>query len=341
MMSFVVLLISAVTAQVIYNVQYVNQPASCPIVNNSTPITSSSLDAIQNRGFLRCGTTEGDNIFGKLSGSGGDRVGFDIAQCKAVAAAIFPDYTSSRVQYTTADSITRFTLIQNKTWDMVAWSTTKTALREAKYNLRFGPVMLYDGAGIAAKKSNTAVVALSDIPANSTVCVTIGSTTQAAVANWGAAKNISVNATLQKKDVYAAFVSGQCTYIGDDLSGLASNLNSSTDRILTGNPLSKEPLAPFSNAGETQIGQIIEAVINGLLLAEERGVTKANAQASNDVYSTEVGTSLGLNPTFMTNVIKTVGNYAEIYAEFVNASVPRAGGANRLFKDGGLLYASD
>lgn len=46
---------------------------------------------------------------------------------------------------------------------MVAWSTTKTALREAKYNLRFGPVMLYDGAGIAAKKSNTAVVALSDM----------------------------------------------------------------------------------------------------------------------------------------------------------------------------------
>lgn len=333
-MLFLVLL-SVVTAQVVYNVQYINQQA-CPV-----EIPKSSPDAIRNRGFLKCGTTEGDNIFGKLSGNAGDRVGFDVAQCKAVAAAIFPDYSPTRISYTTVDSLTRFTLVESKALDMVAWSTTATVLRAAKYNLKFGPTMLYDGAGIAAKKTNTAVVALSDIPANSSVCVTVGSTTEKAISTWGAGKNIKVSATLQKPEVYAAFANGQCTYIADDLSGLASLIDKNTDRILTGNPLSKEPLTPFGNVGEVQFGQILDAVINGLILAEERGITIANAQASNDVYAPEVGTRLGLSTTFMTNVIKNVGNYAEIYAEFVNATVPRAGGANRLYKDGGLLYPTD
>ena len=332
-MNKIVYFIFSVVAAQTYNVQFVNSPATCPV---ETPV--SSANAIMNRGFLGCGTAETDNIFGKLSGTQGDREGFDVTLCKAVAAAIFPDYTFPRVKYTTVDGTTRFSLIQSKSVDMVARGTTKNALRAATY--KFAPVMLYDGTTIAAKKTNT-VAALSDIPNGATVCTAKATTTEKAVATWGQNKGIVVSATFEQAAVYEAFANGQCAYIAGDLTALTSNINSSTDRILTGNPFSKEPLAPFANVGETQFGQILEAVMNGLILAEERGVTKSTASATNDVYPAELGAKLGLSAFFMTNVIKNVGNYGEIYAQFVNTSIPRAGGMNRLSKDGGLLYPTD
>ena len=52
-----------------------------------------------------------------------------------------------------------------------------------------------------------------------------------------------------------------------------------------------------------------------------------------------MGASLGLPNDFMVNVIKQVGNYAEVYERHLGPqgiNIPR--GPNRLWKDGGLLY---
>ena len=93
-------------------------------------------------------------------------------------------------------------------------------------------------------------------------------------------------------------------------------------------------------------------VINGLITAEELGVTSANAAdlAANSENPTvkrllgtsdEYGSYIGLENDWMLNVITTVGNYGEIFERNLGQETPLKlkRGANALPRDGGLLYA--
>ena len=52
------------------------------------------------------------------------------------------------------------------------------------------------------------------------------------------------------------------------------------------------------------------------------------------------GTSLGLDATFMQDVIRQVGNYDQIYARTIGQiGLPRAGTLNDIWTQGGLIYA--
>jgi general L-amino acid transport system substrate-binding protein len=56
-----------------------------------------------------------------------------------------------------------------------------------------------------------------------------------------------------------------------------------------------------------------------------------------------LGEGLGLNPDFMVDVIKAVGNYGESYERHVGADtpvgIPREGSLNALWTQGGIMYA--
>jgi general L-amino acid transport system substrate-binding protein len=95
-------------------------------------------------------------------------------------------------------------------------------------------------------------------------------------------------------------------------------------------------------------------VVNGVILAEEKGITSANvaemaAATPEDAevarllgIEGEFGQLLGLAPDFMVNVIGAVGNYGEIYERHLGpegTNIPREGTLNALWTDGGLLYA--
>jgi len=323
----------AVEAQTVYNVQYVTN--AC---------VAKTLSSIVARGFLRCGCPEGDPIFGYVTGN--DRAGFDVSMCKAVAAALFPNFNTSNIQYTSVDTITRFSLIQSGQVDMVAYSTTNTVDRVTRLGLKFSPIMLYDGTGIAARSANSTVNATSQL-GNATVCVSVGTSTIDAVTRFAVGKNITVRSEFSRLTLYQSLNNGTCIYIADDMSALASNMNmtgssdNSTARILQGPPISKEPLAPFVSANETALGVLLDVVINGLLLAEEKGVFRANATGNSAFYPSTVGQNLTLASNFMEGVIRTVGNYGEIYEAYVGTKIPRASGINRLVRDGGIMYPTD
>ena len=93
------------------------------------------------------------------------------------------------------------------------------------------------------------------------------------------------------------------------------------------------------------------------MIAEELGVTSANvaAMAANPPNQgvanllgvgfdgaavVAFGTSLGLNATFMQDVIAAVGNFGEIYDRTIGEIGPeRSGSLNDLWTRGGLIYA--
>ena len=87
--------------------------------------------------------------------------------------------------------------------------------------------------------------------------------------------------------------------------------------------------------------------------AEELGISSSNvaglrAQATdnpeiNRLLGTEgnMGKMLGLSNDWAYNVISQVGNYSEVFNEFIGPNTPigLARGLNAQYKDGGILYA--
>ena len=116
--------------------------------------------------------------------------------------------------------------------------------------------------------------------------------------------------------------------------------------------LSKEPLGPVVRHGDDQWFDIVRWVIFATVAGEEYGVSSANVDEVRD--STEnpevrrmlglegdLGLKLGLSNEWAYNVLKLVGNYAEIYDRNLGPDtatfIPR--GLNSLYADGGLLYS--
>jgi general L-amino acid transport system substrate-binding protein len=115
--------------------------------------------------------------------------------------------------------------------------------------------------------------------------------------------------------------------------------------------ISKEPLAAAVRHGDQQFGDIVRWVGNVLIEAEEKGITKANAEEMKGSADPSVqallgtspgnGKALGLDEAWAFNAITAVGNYGEIFERNVGAGTPLGlqRGMNALWNAGGLVYA--
>ncbi len=116
--------------------------------------------------------------------------------------------------------------------------------------------------------------------------------------------------------------------------------------------ISKEPLGPVVRHGDNQWGDVVRWTFYALLIAEEKGITKANiAEVAASTTDPEVRRLLGLegdmgpmaglaNDAFM-KAIMAGGNYGEIFEANIGTSTPigLARGLNALWTQGGLQYA--
>ncbi len=117
--------------------------------------------------------------------------------------------------------------------------------------------------------------------------------------------------------------------------------------------MSKEPLTPAVPTGDDQWFDLVKAVAYVMINAEELGITSANVDemmGSDDPsvkrllgVEGEFGQAdLGLSADFAASVIRTMGNYGEMYDRYMGPNgdaftLPR--GPNKLWSDGGLIYA--
>jgi general L-amino acid transport system substrate-binding protein len=117
--------------------------------------------------------------------------------------------------------------------------------------------------------------------------------------------------------------------------------------------MSKEPLTPAVPHGDDKWFDVVKTTIWVLINAEELGVTQANVDEMKSSDNPEIARLLGVEGTFGQedlglaadfgyNVIKALGNYGEIYDRYMGPnglSFTLDRGLNKLWKDGGLLYA--
>jgi general L-amino acid transport system substrate-binding protein len=313
---------------------------------------AGTLDDVKARGKLNCGVTTGLVGFAAPDANG-EWKGFDVAVCRAVAAAVLGDATA--VEFVPTTGKTRFTALASGEIDMLARNTTWTFSRDVDLKFTFVGVNYYDGQGFMVPKA-LGVSSAKDLD-GATVCIQTGTTTELNLADFFRSNNISyepvpieTNAEAQQQ-----YLSGACDVYTTDASGLASTratFEAPDDHMLLPEIISKEPLGPLVRHGDNEWGDVVRWTLNALITAEELGVTSANMAEMgagtnnpeiNRLLGTEgtLGEMLGLNADWAMQALSVAGNYGEIFEQNIGESTPigLARGLNAQWTDGGLLYS--
>ena len=313
--------------------------------------SAGTLDDVKARGKLNCGVTTGLVGFAAPNASG-EWEGFDVAVCRAVAAAVLGDATA--VEFVPTTGKTRFTALSSGEIDMLARNTTWTMSRDTDLKFDFVGVNYYDGQGFMVPKA-LGVTSAKDLD-GATVCIQTGTTTELNLADYFRKNNISYEPVPIETNAEGTqqYLAGACDTYTTDASGLASTratFEAPNDHMLLPEIISKEPLGPLVRHGDNEGGDIVMWTLNALIAAEELGVTSANVNemaAATDkpevarLLGTEgdLGAMMGLDAEWAKRAIETQGNYGEIFAKNLGEETPigLARGLNAQWTDGGLLY---
>ncbi|CUH46379.1 amino acid ABC transporter substrate-binding protein [Ruegeria atlantica] len=315
--------------------------------------TAGTVDDVKARGKLNCGVTTGLVGFAAPDANG-EWKGFDVAVCRAVAAAVLGD--ASAVEFVPTTGKTRFTALASGEIDMLARNTTWTFSRDVDLKFEFVGVNYYDGQGFMVPKA-LGVTSAKELD-GATVCIQTGTTTELNLADFFRSNNISyepvpieTNAEAQQQ-----YLAGACDVYTTDASGLAATratFENPGDHVLLPEIISKEPLGPLVRHGDHEWGDVVRWTLNAMVSAEELGVTSANIDELssgagdnpevNRLLGTEgtLGEMLGLDADWAARAIKAGGNYGEVFAQNIGEETPigLARGLNAQWTDGGLLYS--
>lgn len=326
--------------------------AAAAVTALSTGASAATLDDVKAKGFVQCGVTTGLAGFGAPNDQG-EWAGFDVDYCRAMAAAIFGD--AAKVKYTPTTSKERFTALQSGEIDVLARNTTWTFSRDVNLGFEFVGVNYYDGQGFMVRKS-LGVTSAKELDGAS-VCIQTGTTTELNLADYFRTNGMSyesvvIETAAEGRGVYEE---ERCDVYTTDASGLAaqrSTMANPSEHIILPEIISKEPLGPLVRHGDNQWGDIARWTLNAMIVAEELGVTAANADemAANSKNPEilrllggegDMGAQLGLPADWAKNIIKQVGNYGESFERNLGTTTPLAleRGLNALWTDGGILYA--
>ena len=316
----------------------------------NVPVPGPTVDAIKRRGTLLCGVDTGIPGFA-FQDSAGTWRGFDVAYCRAVAAAVLSD--PEKVRYVPTTTPARFTVLQAGEIDVLIRDSTLTFSRNNQLKLDQVAVNFYAGQGFLVRR-NLNVTAAGDLN-GATICTLTGATLELNIADFARSKGTRFGTLLFEKsdEAIAAMEAGRCDGYTDDTGSLAavrSTLRAPAEWIVLDGVISKEPLGIHSRSGDVAWRNILYWVDAALKTAEEVGVTKANAAeqartsadpAVKRLLGTEggFGALLGLDNEWALRAVRTVGNYGELYDEFFGPKaldLPR--GQNRLWSQGGLHY---
>jgi general L-amino acid transport system substrate-binding protein len=333
--------------------------AGIGLILAATPVSSvaaadaqaRTLDAVRQRGLLRCG------VNGVLAGFSvaddkGNWTGFDVDYCKAVAVAVLGD--AAKVRYVPVTAKERFSGLQSGEIDVLIRNTTWTGARDSAAGLSFTGVNYYDGQGFMVMAS-LGVKSAKEFD-GVTVCVGAGTTTELNLAAYfKASKTSHTPMVFEKLDqTMQAYLAGRCEAFTTDMSALYSvrvQQARPRDHIVLPEVISKEPLGPSVRQGDAQWFTIVRWVHFALVNAEELGITQANVDQMLGSGDTDVrlllgkegdfGKGLGLDADFAARIIKAVGNYGEIFERNVGSGsrLKIARGLNNLWNKGGLQFA--
>jgi general L-amino acid transport system substrate-binding protein len=321
----------------------------------ATVQAGADLQTVKARNMLRCGVNEDIPGFAARDAAGNWQ-GFNVDFCRAVAAAAIGD--PDKVEFIPLTAAKRFPALQSKKIDLLMRNTTRTLSRETLLKVQFPAVLFYDGQGFMVAKS--ARIRSVDKLKGSTICIAKGTTHEKRLLEFFARRNESVTPLVIDSAGAAAeaLYSGRCQAYTSDASQLAALRTRAPGGAkafdILPERISREPTGPVVRNGDTQWATLVGWVLHVLVIAEEYGITRDNLDTrSADLSSNSLSWRLvsggdewlaremGARKDWGARAIRAVGNYGEMFERHLGKNTPLAleRGANRLWTEGGLMYA--
>ena len=314
-------------------------------------IKSPTLEAVKQRGQLNCGVDTGMPGYA-FQNSAGQWDGLDVSLCRAVAAAVLGD--PDKVKYVGLTSKVRFTVLQSGEIDMLIRDSTLTFTRNTQLGLNEAVINFYTGETFMVRKNlNVAHVKELD---GATMCVITGTTLERDIADYGRANHVKINTLLfdRPEEAFAAANAGRCDGYTDDGGSVAaarSGMQHPDDWVILPEVISREPLGAFVRQGDEPWSNIVKWTHYSMVEAEALGITQANVEEIKKTTEEpearkflglegDFGKMLGLDNDWSYRIVKSVGNYGEVYDRYFGPKalgLPR--GLNELWNHGGLQYA--
>lgn len=328
-------------------------PETQSLPSSGSRVSSPTLAAVRQRGYLNCGVHEGLVGFAYPDNRGEWR-GFDVDFCRVTAAAIFGDANRVRFVPLTADN--RFEALTSGRIDVLWRNSSWTMERDTAGAFAFAGVNYYDGQGFIVRRAldlNSAVELTG-----ARVCVAAGSTSAQNAADYFRTRGIPYTPVVAPTEEAARQAYGRedCDAFTADVSALAAARTTLVDpqqHVILADVISKEPLGPVTRREDAQWTALIRWSLQSVVLAEELGVNRANARTlAKDATDPRVrrlvgldadfGSNLGLSKTWAVDAVAEVGNYGEIFARNLGPDSPLdlARGLNAQWnaRPAGLMY---
>jgi len=310
-----------------------------------------TLNSVKNRDKLLCGISPVAPGFSYLDDHG-VRHGFDIDICGAVAVAVLG--RADKVEYVPLNTNVRFQAVQSGGVDLLSAQTTWTFSRDNSLGLDFGPIVFHDGQSVMVP-ADLNVKSIGDL-ADATICLLSGTTNLQNLEDYFRPRGLKYEPVVfENSDEWRnAFFAGRCDAISADASVLASIRSMATGARqykLLPERISREPIAPAIPRNDSNWRGIISWTFYALVTAEAKGIKKDNVDSFSASDDPEIqrllgttpgfGKMLGLRNEWAHDVIKSVGNYGEVFDRNLGASSPLQlpRGENRLWTEGGLIYS--
>ena len=329
--------------------------ASIPIDPSQQPLQPSEgrLALVRERGNLICGVNGSRPGFSFLEDDE-SYTGFDADFCRAVAAAVLGD--PEAVEFLPVSVADREPALQLGQIDVLIRNTSWTVSRDTSWGL-FAPTTFHDGQAIMVDRTLVDATTIDELD-GATICVEDETSTEEnLVQRLGSSVEPIGQSSIDA--AFAAYEEGRCDGITTDLSVLASRraaLVEPSDHVILDPLIGKGPLGPVVPLGDDEWFNVVKWVVYATIGAEELGITQANVadleESSDDPVvqrllgvtpagSEPFDSGLGLEPDWVVAVIGAVGNYGEIYERHLGPDTIFGldRGMNRLWTDGGLLYA--
>jgi general L-amino acid transport system substrate-binding protein len=310
------------------------------------------LKTIRDRGVFRCGVYENVPGLSALDAQG-NRVGFDVDYCRAMAAAVLGD--ASKVEFRTMSLAQGIPALKSGEVDMIALALTYTIQRDTELGLDFIGPTLYSGHAFMVHKRSGAT-RLSDLN-GATICLVAGGITDTMISDYFRARNMTFRpvAIENTTQMYALYEEGRCDVVTSEVPFLGmrrSRLRNPADHLILPEMFAKSHMGPVVRDDDRAYSHVARWVHFALVNAEEMGITRENvakmASESRDPairrflgVEGEIGIKMGLANDWTQKVIAAVGNYGEIFDRHYGAQsvikLPR--GLNALAFDGGLQWS--
>lgn len=313
-----------------------------------------TLEAVRARDALLCGISPGMLGFSHPGAAPGSWEGMDVDICRAVAAAVLG--SGDKVKFVHLQVDERLPALREGRFDILAFAASYTMSRDTSMGAQATVVTYYDGQGFlvptASKVRSTRQLR------GKPICVTTTGSSEQTLQEYSGAQKMGFKLLrfARFKEATEAYLARRCAAISADATSLAVIRRTQTplpaDHVILPELISKEPLGPLVRRGDDEWALIVSWVIQGLIAAEEHGITRANVaqQAASNPNaevqrmlgrSGDTGKMIGLERDWLLNALRATGNYGEIFARNVGADSPLGlpRGLNALWNHGGLQHA--